>query len=569
MLSLALRMGWGSIRRMLRRLLIRNIVLVEVADIPFATGLNVLTGETGAGKSILLDALGLVLGERSDAGLVRAGATQASVTAEFAMEGRADIAALMHAIGIEPEEPLIVRRVVEANGKSRAFVNDVSVTVSALKQLAALLVEQHSQHDQRALRDVQHQRDAIDAFAGARQERAACAEAFMAWKRARDAYEALMERAHQTERERAFLQHMVEEIGAMKPRAGEETELSDARLGMQQQAKALTALQEMLGALQKPVDVLQQLALAGRMAAKAIPEGMEGRALVQDALERAWNDVSEATAQMEQWLEQVPDEAALEKAEERLFALRDLARKYRMPVDDLHTQLTEARSKLSELETLEANSADAEKQIIRTRAVYEQAADALRAKREKAVKPFALAIAKELKPLKMEKAQVSFTQEALPESQWGDAGKDRVQLVASTNPGIPLAPLGDIASGGELSRMMLALKVVLRAKDAQAVYVFDEIDTGTGGAVAEAIGVRLKHLSQAGQVLVVTHAPQVAAQGDAHLLIAKRVEKGQTFTTIRSLKTDERQDELARMLSGSTVTDAARHAAAQLMQASA
>lgn len=554
---------------MLKRLLIRNIVLVEAADISFAAGLNVLTGETGAGKSILLDALGLVLGERSDASLVRAGAAQASVAAEFILDARPDIAAFLLSMGIEPEDMLIVRRVVESSGKSRAFVNDVAVTVAALKQLAALLVEQHSQHDQRSLRDAQHQRDAVDAFAGAAKEREAVAVSYYVWKQARDAYDALMERAHQTERERAFLQHMVQDIGAMKPLVGEESELSDARLRMQQQAKAQAALVETLAALQRPGDVLQQLLSAQKLVAKSVPEQLEGRDMVHDALERAWQDVSEAQAQVERWLEHVPDEQALERAEERLFALRDLSRKYRIPVDELHSQLVDAKKKLLELDALESHAAGAAKDIERACTAYQAASAVLRAKREKAMKAFTAAIAKELKPLKMEKAQVLFALEPQPESLWGDAGMERLQLVASTNPGIPLAPLSEIASGGELSRMMLALKVVLSAQDRPSVYVFDEIDTGTGGAVAEAIGVRLKHLSQGGQVLVVTHAPQVAAQGDQHLLIAKKVEKGQTFTSIRVLSDAERQDEVARMLSGSTITEEARSAAKQLMRASA
>lgn len=554
---------------MLKRLIIRNIVLVEAAEIPFAPGLNVLTGETGAGKSILLDALGLVMGERSDAGLVRAGAQQASVTAEFLADGRPEIMAFLTEIGIEPEELLIVRRVVDASGKSRAFVNDVSVTVAALRQLAALLVEQHSQHDQRTLKDAQAQRDAIDTFAGAQKERVEVAAAFAQWKAAREAYDTLMERAHQTERERAFLQHMAEEIGRMKPVAGEESYLAEVRTSMQQQAKAQGALVEMLASLQKPGDVLQQIATAQRMAAKAIPEGLQGGQAVQEALERAWQDVSEAVAQLEAWLENAPDERALEQAEERLFALRDLARKYRMPVDALHASLADAKQKLAELEKLEATSDSAAQEIERTKGLYEAACAGLRARREKAMKAFTAAIMKELKPLKMEKAQVLFAMEPLAESQWGEAGMERVSLMASTNPGIPLAPLAEIASGGELSRMMLALKVVLRAKERPAIYVFDEIDTGTGGAVAEAIGARLKQLSAGGQVLVVTHAPQVAAQGDEHLLIAKKVEKGQTFTSIRLLKAAERQDEVARMLSGATITDAARDAAKQLMKASA
>jgi DNA repair protein RecN (Recombination protein N) len=554
---------------MLKRLLIRNIVLVEEADISFASGLNVLTGETGAGKSILLDALGLVLGERSDASLVRAGAKQASVAAEFIVDARLDVTAFLLEIGIEPEDMLIIRRVVEASGKSRAFVNDVSVSVAALKQLAALLVEQHSQHDQRTLREPQHQRDAIDRFAGAEEAREECRTAYTHWKAARDAYDALMERAQQTERERAFLQHMVEEIGALAPVSGEESELSTARTAMQQQVKAQSALVETLTILQKPSDVLQQILTAQKLVARSIPESLEGKTALHDALERAWGDVSEAVDQLERWLENRPDAQALDRAEERLFALRDVARKYRITVDELHDALVQARMKLSELDTLELRAGDAAKSITLTRAAYVKASDVIAGLREKSLKRFMAAVAKELKPLKMDKAQVLYAQEVLSESQWNDAGCARVQLMASTNPGSPLAPLAEIASGGELSRMMLALKVVLNAKDTPSVYVFDEIDTGTGGAVAEAIGVRLKHLSAGGQVLVVTHAPQVAAQGERHLLITKQVEKGQTFTNIRVLSELERQDEVARMLSGSTVTDAARDAARQLMRASA
>lgn len=554
---------------MLKRLSIRNIVLVEAADIPFAAGLNVLTGETGAGKSILLDALGLVLGARSDAGLVRAGATQASVAAECVVDGREDVTAFLLELGIEPEDVLIIRRVVEQNGKSRAFVNDVTVSVSALKQLAELLVEQHSQHDQRSLRDAALQRDAIDRFADAEAEREAVRVAYVAWKAARDAHDALMERAQQTERERAFLQHMVEEIGALKPREGEETELSERRTQMQQKIKAQAALKETLECLLRPADVLQQLAGAQKLIARSVPDGLAEKAMMHDALERAWGEVAEVAAQLEKMLGEQPDERELEHSEERLFALRDMARKYRISVDALYASLHEAKTKLAELDAIELRASDAAQAIATTRAAYEKACAALAAKRDKAEKRFAAAIAKELKPLKMEKAQVVFAQEMLPEAQWGDAGMMRVQLMASTNPGTPLAPLAEIASGGELSRMMLALKVVLSGKDHSALYVFDEIDTGTGGAVAEAIGARLKQLAKQGQVLVVTHAPQVAAQGDSHLLIAKRIEKGQTFTSIKRLNDQERHDELARMLSGATITDAARDAAAQLLRVSA
>lgn len=551
---------------MLKHLSIRNIVLVEAAEIPFAEGLNVLTGETGAGKSILLDALGLVFGDRSDAGLLRPGASQASVTAEFMVAGRRDVVALMSELGLAPDDVLIIRRTLDGSGRSRAFINDTAVTVAALKQMAALLVEQHSQHDQRGLTDSAAHRDAMDRLAGASKERRATEAAFGEWRAAVAELDALKARVMQTERERVFLQHMVEELKALNPQAGEEEMLADTRARMQAQIKSQEHLVEAQGLLLQP-DMTKQLVSAQRALAKVTLPDAAQQARLSEALERAWQEVAEVQAQLEALLESRPDEGKLELSEERLFALRAAARKYQTSVEGLAEEYASARQKLSELASQEEQEALIAKRVKETKAAYERAASALSEKRKAAAEPFVKAVMKELKPLKMEKAQIAVKFDTLAEEQWSAGGKERVTFEASANPGIPLAPIAEIASGGELSRMMLALKVVMRKAEQPGLYLFDEIDTGTGGAVADAIGARLKKLAEGGQVMVVTHAPQVAAQGNHHLLIAKRTAKGQTQTNVMPLDAKQRQDELARMLSGSEITDEARSAAKRLLQA--
>lgn len=554
---------------MLRHLSIRNIVLVAEADIPFGPGLNALTGETGAGKSILLDAMGLVFGERSDAGLLRQGAAQASVTAEFAVVGRRDVVALLAQLGIEAGEALILRRTLDASGRSRAFVNDTAVTAGVLKQIAALLVEQHSQHDARGLMDAVAQRDTLDRIAGAGKQREAVAQAYHAWREAQEALGQLQGRIQQAERERAFLQHMVEELNGLSPQPGEEERLSEARARMQAQVKAQEQLASVLAALQHPVPMARQVQQAARMLERSgLPDAAMQQALL-DAMGRAWAELEEVEAQLEAQLAAAPDDAVLESSEERLFALRAAARKYRTSVEGLAEEFVAAQQKLGELESQEVHLAAVEKRIVAAEAAYGDAAGALRAKREAAAEPFARAVMKELKPLKLDSARMAVRLEPLPKEQWGPAGCERVQFEASMNPGVAMAPIAGIASGGELSRLMLALKVVMRKAEQPGLYLFDEIDTGTGGAVADAIGGRLKALAQGGQVIVVTHAPQVAAQAGHHLHIRKQVKGGKTQTQVELLDEAARQDELARMLSGSEVTDEARIAARRLLQVGA
>lgn len=552
---------------MLERLIIQNIVLVKEADIAFTPGLNVLTGETGAGKSILLDALGLVLGERSDAQLVSAGADQASVSAEFMIAGIPEILEHLHTHGLTPESHIIIRRTLDAKGRSRAFINDTPVTLSLLKSLARLLVEQHSQHDQRMISDAQKQRDMLDVFAGATIERSRCAQAFGAFSAAKKEREALREQIEKTERERAFLQFMADEIAALKPQAGEEQMLADARAHMQQQEKAQAHVVDALAALMQPKEVSGQIRSAMRALERIVGDKSDRYVPIKSALERASEDVADAAAQLELLLEQVPQTHQLEQSEVRLFALRAAARKYHTQVDNLADLLASTKQQLQDIENQEEALDRAEKAILQAKQQFLAAADALNSKRRKAAAQCEKAILKELVPLKMEKTKLQFQFEPLAETSWSEAGNERVVIHASTNEGVPLAPLAAIASGGELSRLMLAIKVVLRKNTKAGLYVFDEIDTGTGGAVADAIGARLQALSKAGQVLVVTHAPQVAARGAHHLFISKSTSKGKTLTSICPLNQEQRMDELARMLSGSEITSEARSAAKRLLSA--
>lgn len=552
---------------MLERLIIQNIVLVKEADIAFTPGLNVLTGETGAGKSILLDALGLVLGERSDAQLVSAGADQASVTAEFMIAGMPEIVEHLHAHGLTPESHIMIRRTLDAKGRSRAFINDTPVTLALLKSLAGLLVEQHNQHDQRLISDAQKQRDMLDVFAGAFAQKSQCAEAFIAFSAAKKERDALKEEIEKTERERAFLQFMAEEIAALKPQPGEEQSLADARALLQQQEKAQAHLVDALNALTQPKDVSGQIRSAMRALERITGNASDRYVAIKSALERASDDVAEASAQLESLLEQPPQTHLLEQSEVRLFALRAAARKYQSQVDNLADLLASTRQRLHDLENQEEALNRAEKAIMQTKERYLKAAEALNTARRKAALQCEKAILQELAPLKMEKTTLQFQFEPLAEANWSEAGNERVVIYASTNAGVPLAPLATIASGGELSRLMLAIKVVLRKNAKAGLYVFDEIDTGTGGAVADAIGARLQALSEAGQVLVVTHAPQVAARGSHHLFISKSTSKGKTLTSIIPLNQEQRMDELARMLSGSEITKEARSAAKRLLSA--
>lgn len=548
---------------MLQHLSIRNILLLKSCDIDFTDGLNVLTGETGAGKSILLDALGLVLGERSDAGLIRAGEAQATVSAEFVLGDHPPLRALLAELELDAGDTLLLRRTLNADGKSRAFVNDAGVSVGALKRIGELLVERHGQHDQRGLMDSKTHRALLDAAAGNAPSLKKTAAAFGAWKEARAAYETLQESVRGSAAEEEWLRQSVRELEALAPEEGEEEQLVEQRAKANEAKKSIAHLQDALERLLGG----DGLALSIRQSVKSLSRAQgEAVAAIVNGLERAESELEEATVALEALVEAADlDPAALERAEDRLHALRAAARKYNVAVAVLPNLLEESRSKLSRLSNFDAEEKKLAAAVETTRADYVSAAEALSAARSKAAGALTKAVAKELASLKMGSTQLRVAQSPLPEQSWGEAGHEQVVIEVATNAGQAFGPLNKVASGGELSRMLLALKVILRGK-AESTAIFDEIDTGTGGAVAEAIGLRLRKLAERTQVLVVTHLPQVAAQAAHHLFITKSGGK-QVETKVTPLDDASRTEEIARMMSGATISNEARKAATKLLQA--
>ncbi len=560
---------------MLAELSIRNIVLIERLDLAPGAGLVVFTGETGAGKSILLDALGLALGARGDAGLVRAGAEQGVVMARFELPQDHPVFALLEEEGIERgEEPgeLILRRVQKAAGASRASINGEPVAVSLLRRVGEMLVEIHGQHDARALMDPARHGALLDAFGGLQAQVEEVAARWRVWQAARRRLQERRAQLEQAQRERDWLQHAVEELSELAPEEGEEERLAERRQVMMNAERFAEAIAEMQKALNGPGG-----AVAGRInaALRRLERQREAAGGRLDDVCEAFDRVLVELAEAERLLEEaaarfVHDPRELEEVEQRLFALRAASRKYRVPVDELPALLADLEDQLAALDRGEADIAQLEAEAQAAEAAYMETAQALSAARRAAAARLDAAVAQELAPLKLERARFETRVEADP-VRAGPAGIDAVEFMVATNPGSPPAPLARIASGGELSRFMLALKAVLAACGSAPVLVFDEIDTGVGGAVAAAMGERLKRLAESGlQVLAVTHSPQVAARADHHHVIAKEVitaEDGRevTRTQVRTLAPAERQEEIARMLSAHEITAEARAQAARLL----
>ena len=549
---------------MLTGLSIRDVVLIEALDLEFHEGLGVLTGETGAGKSILLDALGLALGGRGDSGLVRHGAQQAVVTASF--ETPAPVLALLDENGfaVEPGEPLVIRRIVKRDGGSRGFVNDQPASAGLLRDMAPHLVEIHGQHDDRGLLSPAGHRALLDAFG--RVDTSATARAWTAMREAEDALAAARAEIQTAARDRDWLEHAVAELTALAPEPGEEEQLADRRRTMQRAEKIADDLAAIdahlegsdggLARLRQAARVLERI--AGDHAALAEALAAVDRAVIEGG--QAEERLREARAAL------AHDPRALEDDEARLFELRAIARKHRVQPDDLSALTDELSAKLERLDAGEGGIATLEANLSLARKLYDAAAAAVTAAREAAADRLDSAVAGELAPLKLDAAR--FRTAVVPSAPdgWSALGKDRVEFEISTNPGAPFAPLIRIASGGELSRFILALKVALAEEGAAATMVFDEIDRGVGGAVASAIGERLARLAARTQLLVVTHSPQVAARGRQHLLIAKSHDGTVTRTGVRALSPDERREEIARMLSGATITAEARAQAERLLE---
>jgi DNA repair protein RecN (Recombination protein N) len=549
---------------MLRQLAIHNIVLVEKLELEFEPGLGVLTGETGAGKSILLDALGLALGARADTGLVRAGEESASVSAEIELPSGHPVISLLKEQGIEAEagEALIVRRTLRSDGGSRAFVAGSSVPAGLLRDIGALAVEIHGQHDDRGLLNPKGHRSLLDAFG--KLDTVAVEQAWVEVTRIEAELLGARSAAAAAERDREWLEHAVAEIDALAPEEGEETGLAEERSAMQAGLKAgesLTGLDELLGGSE---GALAQL----RQAARRIERGAADHPLLAEALaglDRALIEASEAEDRIARAAEAMAfDPDRLERVEARLFDIRGIARKHRVEPDQLAALGEQMRQRLAAIEAGGERIADLEKQLAAARESYAAAAAALSSQRHEAAARLNAAVAAELAPLKLDAARF---RTALTGAEPGPSGTDRIEFEVSTNPGAPFGPLTRIASGGELSRFILALKVALAEAGTAATMIFDEVDRGVGGAVASAIGERLARLAEQSQVLVVTHSPQVAARASHHYRIEKSHGADGTRTSVRKLSPEERREEIARMLSGASVTDEARAQASRLLDA--
>ena len=552
---------------MLTSLAIRNVVLIEGLELAFGPGLGVLTGETGAGKSILLDALGLVLGDRADSGLVRAGEDQASVTAtfEFSALPEAVHAPLTEAdVLVEAGEPLILRRAVKADGGSRAWINDQPVGVALLREIGGALVELHGQHDDRGLVNPRGHRALLDRYAGA--DVAGVAAAWAEWRAALAKLDEARGAIEQAQADQDLLLSYLAELTALAPEEGEEDRLAETRSAMQKGEKLSGDLEELRHLWDGSDSALATLRAAARRLDRIAPEhSLLAEALA--ALDRAVIEAGEAEDKLAAAGEAlVFDPAALDRIETRLFDLRALARKHRCEVDQLPAKMREVRAQLDAIETGEADIRALEAAAHAAGEGYRTKAATLSEQRRGAARRLDAAVAKELAPLKLETAKFQTAVAELPEERWGPAGSDSVEFLISTNPGAEFAPLVKIASGGELSRFILALKVALAEQGGAATVIFDEIDRGVGGAVASAIGERLARLAEGGQLLVVTHSPQVAARGKTHYVIAKSSEGTVTRTSVHLLDPAGRQEEIARMLSGAEITSEARAQADRLLE---
>jgi DNA repair protein RecN (Recombination protein N) len=555
---------------MLVRLSIRDVVLIERLDIAFTAGLGVLTGETGAGKSILLDSLGLALGARADSGLVRRGAAQLVVTAQFDVAPGHPAIALLRDQGLDADDDvLLLRRVVGADGRSKAFVNDQPASVGLLRRIGDMLVEVHGQFDSHGLLNPATHRAVLDAYGAAQADLTACRRVFAAWTeaaRARRQAEAELQAAR-TEEE--ALRGAEEDLAALAPVAGEEDDLAARRAVLMNGEKLAEGMTGALRVLEAGGGGIEDVLRGAQRALDRVRPMAEATvAPIIEALERAAIEAAEAHNLLDKAVGDVDlDPRHLEEVEERLFALRALARKHGCAADALPGVLDAIRRKLHALDDGGGDLARLAKEEQAARQAYVAAARALSKARKAAAGALDAAVAGELPPLKLDKATFVTRVEDLPEDQWSAEGLDRVAFEVATNPGSAPGPIAKIASGGELARFMLALKVVLARVSPVPTLVFDEVDAGIGGATAAAVGDRLGRLAADLQVLCVTHSPQVAAKGHGHWRVSKAMSGEAVTTTIERLDGAQRREEIARMLAGETITDEARAAAASLMGA--
>lgn len=550
---------------MLSSLSIRNVVLIEQLTIDFMAGFCALTGETGAGKSILLDSLGLALGGRADSGLIRRGADQASVTAEFDVDKKHPVRALLSEQGFEASDNLVVRRVLTPDGKSRAFINDQPVSIGLLKQAGALLVEIHGQFDTHGLFDVTTHRGLLDDYA--KIDSSGVESGWYAWQDAAARLKKAQEDAERARADEEYLRHVVAELDELRPEEGEEQRLSELRDKMKQQEFLLSAYSEAWEAISGEEGAELSIARAAKVLERLgnrAPSEIDG---VIQAMDRAAKELQDAVGQLESLQRDLQNEdVSAEEIEDRLYALRAAARKHGCRADELPAMREALAAKVGLIDRSGEILRKLDAEVKQARASFVTSSEMVNAARRKAAIKIDGLVAKELAPLKLDKARFVTSVEPLSENQWGPGGTERVQFLVATNPGADPGPLGKIASGGEMARFMLALKVVMATVGAATTYIFDEVDTGIGGATAAAVGERLARMAKTRQVLVVTHSPQVAARAGHHWIVMKQGAKDIRTTVIPLSAVNDRRDEIARMLSGATVTEEARKAAERLLE---
>lgn len=552
---------------MLTDLSIRDVVLIDKLDLGFEESLSVLTGETGAGKSILLDSLGLALGARAEARLVRHGCEQASVTASFQLSDQHPAYATLAEHGLDVDGQLILRRILKSDGRSRAYANDQPISVGLLRQLGDTLVEVQGQFDQHGLMDVTTHIDVLDSFAALHGNRHECAEAFSHWKKAVKELRQAIEDADKAREDEAYLRHTLDELERFAPDDGEEEQLDKERSLLQNAEKLTDAINKAMAGLNNKGGADDKLRDAQKALDRISDKADSKLDTAIAALDRASVEIQEAISELNSASQEVTsNDMRLNDVEERLFELRDLARKHNVQPFELPLVLERLRQSLALIDDTENNMLALEKRVAESKEKYLKIATYLSETRLSKAAELNDAVNKELPPLKLEKARFETTIVSLEEKEWTAFGKDRVAFQIATNPGAPAGPLNKVASGGELSRFLLALKVSLAETGATPSLVFDEVDAGVGGATAAAIGERLHKLAQRVQILVVTHSPQVAARGLAHLRVAKAMTGESMITAVTQLSDQERLEELARMLSGAEITNEARAAAAKLLE---
>lgn len=548
---------------MLLSLTISNVVLIERMTVEFGGDLCALTGETGAGKSILLDSLGLALGQRGDAGLVRAGADQAQVVVEFDVPLAHPVINFLKSQDIAPDTHLILRRTLTPDGRSRAFINDQPVSVGLLKSTGEYLVEIHGQFDTHNLLNAKYHRGLLDEYGVDAAQRKKLAQVWGDWSSARRAYEDAKALAEKARSEEEYLRAAVEMLDELSPQAGEEEKLTALR-------SRLMKREQIIGHLNTASSGLQDIETLMNTVWRAVEKTGQGNKTTLAALDRAAAEIREASAGVEDMSAEMENsEYSLPEIDDRLFALKTQARKFSCNIDDLAAKRDELAGQLDLIEHQDEMLSDLLKKSESAQKEFIAKAKDVSAARIKAAARMDKAVAKELPPLKLEKARFETRVETLPENEWGADGMDRVSFLVSTNPGAAPGALNKIASGGEMARFMLALKVVMAEVGTAGTLVFDEVDSGIGGATAAAVGERLARLSSRRQILVVTHSPQVAARAGHHYVVSKGGKNAVRTDVVQLPDAKRRQEEIARMLSGADITDEARAAAGKLLEASA